>query len=409
MTRIAGSDDANGPTPTTSLLESSKPELSGRSVLEVPEADVVDLRERLRRTRWATSWPELGSGTAWEAGADPAELRRLVGVWVNSYDWRAAEAAINALPWHRADLAGTAVGYLRFDAEGDHTGDALPLVLTHGWPSTVLELVPVARRLAAPSAHGGRAQDAFTVIVPALPGFPFSPQRPSVPPDLPTHELWHQLMTERLGFARYGAHGGDLGAGVSSLLGQTHPEAVVGVHLLAVAGPPSLDEATLTTAERAFRESEGVWFTTEGGYEHQQMTRPLTLAQPLADSPSGLLAWLVEKWRAWSDNDGILSRRFSDEEVLTWTSLYWFTETISTSFRPYYEYAHGMRSAVERVEVPTALAVFPGDLVRPPREWAERSYHLTRYTPMPRGGHFAAHEEPDLLAEDITAFYRDLG
>lgn len=361
------------------------------TVLAVSEADLEDLRARLRRTRWATRWPDQGPGTAWAAGTDPDELRRLVTHWAEGFDWRAVEAEVNALPWHSADLAGTSMRYLRFDAAG--APGALPLVLTHGWPSTVLELVPLARRLADPVTHGGRPEDAFTVIVPALPGFPFSPQRPALPADAPTHELWHQLMT-RLGFVRYGAHGGDLGAGITSRLAQTHPEAVAGAHLLAVGSPPHVDEATLSPAERAFRASEEAWFSAEGAYEHQQMTRPLTLAQPLADSPSGLLAWLVEKWRAWSDNGGVLSRRFSDEEVLTWASLYWFTGAISTSFRPYYEHARGWSAAGQRVEVPTALAVFPHDLVQPPREWAERTHHLTRYTTMPRGGHFAAHEQP---------------
>jgi pimeloyl-ACP methyl ester carboxylesterase len=376
-----------------------------RPVLSVPKQDVDDLRARLERTRWATPWPSQGPGTEWSAGTDPAELRRLVRHWARGYDWRSAEAAINALPWSSAALAGTAVSYLRYDAE---TSGRPPLVLTHGWPSTVLELVPLAQRLAHPSSHGGEPDHAFTVVIPALPGFPLSPQRPHLPPDVLTHELWHMLMTERLGFDRYGAHGGDLGAGVSSLLGQTHPEAVTGIHLLAVSSPPHVDEATLTPEERRHRDDLAAWSAAEGGYQHQQMTRPLTLAQGLSDSPSGLLSWLVEKWRAWSDSGGVLSSRFSDADILTWTSLYWFTGTISTSFRPYYEHHHRMRAPVERVEVPTALAVFPRDLTRPPRGWAERTYHITRYTTMPRGGHFAAHEEPALLAEDIADFFHDL-
>jgi pimeloyl-ACP methyl ester carboxylesterase len=373
--------------------------------LRVPEADVADLRDRLRRTRWAQAWPVSQAAGPWGAGTDAAELRRLTGYWADGYDWRTNEAAINALPSQVASLDGTDVHYLRFDGE---VPGALPIVLTHGWPSSVLELVELARRLAAPSQYGGQASDAFTVIVPSLPGFALSPQRPALPPTLLTHELWHRLMHGELGFARYAAHGGDLGAGITSRLGQAHPGAVAGVHLLAVADPPGYDPASVTAEEQAYLDSVAAWYASDGAYGHQQMTRPVTLAYALADSPAGLLAWLVEKYRAWSDCDGDLSRRFSDDFVLTQASLYWYTNTISTSFRPYYEHAQGMTPPIQRVSVPTAVAVFPKDLTHPPRSWAERGYDLTRYTVMPRGGHFAAHEEPALLAADITEFFRAL-
>jgi pimeloyl-ACP methyl ester carboxylesterase len=367
----------------------------------VSDADVEDLRSRLRGTRWPVAWPS----TRWEAGTDMTELQRLVQYWASDYDWRAQETAINALPHQVADIDGTEVHFLRFD--GEHA-DALPLVVTHGWPSTFLEVVELAQRLAEPSRHGGRVEDAFTVIVPSLPGFGFSPQRPSLPPRMPTHEIWHRLVTEELGFERYAAHGGDLGAGVTTMLGQAHPEAVVGIHLLAVADPVEVDPASVTSDEQAYLDAVATWFSQDGAYEHQQMTRPVTLGYGLSDSPAGLLGWLVEKYRAWTDSDGVLARRFSDDFVLTQASLYWFTNSISTSFRPYYEYAHGMRQTVEAVTVPTALAVFPRDLSQPPRSWAERTYNLTRYIRMPRGGHFAAHEEPQLLGDDITAFFRTL-
>lgn len=368
--------------------------------IAVSDAELTELRTRLEGTRWAEPWPVDG----WEAGTDAAELRRLVAYWAGGYDWRTHEAAINDLPSHLADLDGTPVHYLRFD--GEHP-DALPIVLTHGWPSSVLELTALAERLATPSRYGGSPADSFTVIVPSLPGFAFSPQRPELTDEEQTHHLWHRLMHDELGFHRYAAHGGDLGAGVTSRLAEAHPEALVGIHLLAVAAPAAYDPAALTPQEQAHLESVAAWQTQEGGYQHQQSTRPLTLSQGLADSPAGLLAWLVEKYRAWSDCGGDLSARFSDDFLLTQTSLYWFTGTISTSFRPYYEYAHGLTRRVERVSVPTAVALFPADLSRPPRSWAERTYNITRYTHMPRGGHFAAHEEPDLLAHDITEFFRD--
>jgi pimeloyl-ACP methyl ester carboxylesterase len=371
-------------------------------VLTVSDADLDDLRARLRGTRWAKPWPI----DSWTAGTDSDELHRLVGYWSTAYDWREHEAAINALPSGFADIGDTSIHYLRFDAELD---GALPLLLANGWPSSFLELTGLADRLSAPSRYGGSAENSFTVVIPSLPGFGLSPQRPTLDQAPLTHDIWHRLMHDVLGFERYGVHGSDLGAGDSSLLAQAYPQAVVGVHLLDPAGPQNYDTAGLTEEERAYLAAEKAWFDAEGSYSHQQQTRPLTLAQGLSDSPSGLLAWILEKYRAWSDCDGDPARRFGDDFLLTQASLYWFTNTISTSFRPYYERAHGVHPSVERVEVPTAIAVFPYDLGgRPPREWVERTYNLTRYTTMPRGGHFAAQEEPDLLAADLTAFFSEL-
>ena len=369
------------------------------TVLAVPESDLEDLKYRLRHTRWAKSWPV----EAWEAGTDGDEVRRLVSYWASGYDWRKHEAAINALPSHFADLDGTPVHYLRFDAERD---GAFPLVLTNGWPSTMLELVDLARRLSTPSQYGGDPQDAFTVIVPSLPGFGLSPHRPVTGDTEPTHELWHRLMHDHLGFEKYGAHGADLGAGITIRLGQAHPEALAGIHVLAIADPPSYDPAGVTEEEQSYLDAGKAWHAAEGGYSHEQRTRPLTLAQGLSDSPSGLLAWILEKYRAWSDP----SSQYSDDFLLTQASLYWFTNSITTSFRPYYDSDRGLLPQFERVDVPTAYARFPFDIGgRPPRSWIDRAYHLTRYTEMPRGGHFAPHEEPELLADDITAFFRTLG
>ena len=368
-------------------------------MVTVTETELTELRSRLLHTRWPTPWPVDG----WEAGTDAGELRRLVTYWATDYDWRTHEAAINALPSHLSDIDGTPVHYLRF--EGELPG-ALPIVLTNGWPSSFLELTALAQRLAAPSQHGGQAADAFTVIVPSLPGFGFSPQRPSLAQPPQTHEIWYRLMHDVLGFTRYAAHGGDLGAGTVSRLAEAHPDSLVGVHLTAVASPVAYDTAGVTPQEQEYLDSAAAWSAEEGGYMHQQSTRPLTLSYGLADSPTGLLAWILEKYRAWSDCGGDLSSRFSDDFLLTQASLYWFTQTISTSFRPYYEYAQGLTRRVERVDVPTALALFPADLAHPPRSWAERTYNITRYTRLPRGGHFAAHEEPQLLAHDITEFFR---
>lgn len=370
-------------------------------VISVPDAELNDLRTRLRNTRWPKPWP----GTGWAAGTDTPALHHLTDRWADAYDWREQEKQINGLPWQHADIGGTPVTYLLFPAE---TPDALPLVLTNGWPSSFLELTALARRLATPSGHGSDPHDAFTVVVPVLPGFPLGPARPTVPADLPTHEIWHRLMRDHLGYGRYAAHGGDLGAGTTTRLAAHHPDELAGIHLMALADPAEVDPATITQAEQDYLDQVATWHADEGAYEHQQATRPMSLAPALSDSPVGLLAWIVEKYQAWSDCGGELARRFDDDFLLTQASLYWFTNSIGTSLRPYWEQGRDEVPTPRRVEVPTAVALFPADLAHPPRSWAERTYTVTRYTQMPRGGHFAPHEEPALLAADITEFLRPL-
>lgn len=324
------------------------------------------------------------------------ELRRLVDHWLDGFDWRAAEAEINALPSHSLDIDGQHVHYLRFDASDP---SAPWLLLTNGWPSTFYELVGLARRLSRPSDSVAGGASGFTVIVPSLPGFTFSDQHDASPPRIPTHELWHRLMT-RLGATRFFAHGGDLGAGITSRLAAAHPESVEGIHILSVGMPQTVDESTLTADEKAHLERVAAWQDAEGAYMHQHHTRPMTLAFSLSDSPVGLLSWILEKYRGWSD------RRFSphpveDDFLLTRASLYWFTNTIGTSLRPYYD----AYPPHEYVTVPTARALFPANLQHPPRKWAERTHNLQRYTVFERGGHFAAIEATQDLADDIRTFF----
>ena len=370
-------------------------------LLQASEADLEDLRRRLRMTRWPRTWPV----DPWAAGTDISELKRLVDYWANDYDWPHWQRAINDLPSHFAMIGGHRVHYLQFDGERP---DAIPIILTNGWPSTFFEMVELAQRLAHPSRFGSADQPTFTVIVPSLPGFTFSSPRPTLPADLPTHEIWHQLMTGELGYEKYVAHGGDLGAGTTSRLAAAHPQAVLGVHLLSVGAPTNLDQASLSTEEQQYLDRVAAWTRDEGGYMHQQSTRPLTLAYGLSDSPTGMLAWILDKYKAWSDNHGSLSDSFTDDFLLTQASLYWFTNTIGTSFRPYYEYGRGVSRGLSFVEVPTAVCVFSADIAQPPRVWAERTHHVTQYVHAPRGGHFAPIEVPDLLAEDIRRFINTL-
>ena len=290
----------------------------------------------------------------------------------------------------------------------------MPLVITHGWPSSFFEMYKIIPLLADPASHGGDAADAFDVVAPSLPGFGFS--------DHPTQrgmevlkvaDLWTKLMTENLGYPRFGSQGGDIGAGVTAGLGFSYPENLIGIHVTSMHRPtPYLGPGAeaLSEAEKALLDQRRKWEQAEGGYSHIQGTKPQTLSYGLNDSPAGLAAWIVEKYRTWSDCNGDVESRFTKDELLTTVTIYWVTQTISSSTRMYYENQHPPWNIKlgERIQVPSAMAVFSREISRPPREWGERSYNVRRWTEMPRGGHFAALEEPGLLAEDIRDFFRPL-
>jgi pimeloyl-ACP methyl ester carboxylesterase len=373
--------------------------------IDIPQAVLDDLAERLARIRW----PDEVEDAGWDYGTNRAYLRTLVDYWRDGFDWRAQERALNAWHHYRAEVDGLGIHFIHERGKGPHP---LPLILTHGWPSTFVELLKIIPLLTDPASHGGDPEDAFDVIVPSLPGYGFSDhitRRGS----WNTHGRWAALM-RGLGYERFVAQGGDVGAGVTTALGRFFPEQVIGIHLNSdLAWPsPMPDAADLSAAEQEYLARCQRWEKEEGGYSHQQQTRPQTLAYGLNDSPAGLAAWIVEKYRAWSDCQGDLERRFSKDELLTNITLYWATQSISSSMRGYYQGGQNTASSQprSRVEVPTGVAIFPGEyLVGPvPREWAERSYNIQHWTEMPHGGHFAALEEPDLLARDIRAFFRTL-
>lgn len=346
------------------------------------------------------------AGSNWRAGVPLCYLRELCNYWADEFDWRFHEAMINKLPHFKASIEGIEIHYLHVRGRGL---DPFPLVLTHGWPSSFFEFSRLIPLLTDPMAHGADAGDAFDVVVPALPGYPFSePQRESgVFARLPS--LWRELMCDVLGYRWFGAHGGDIGAVVSASIGREFPEDVVGIHVLAVFGALEPDDSSITQAERNFLERRSAWALEEGGYSHQQQTRPQTLAYGLSDSPAGLAAWMIEKYRAWSGCDWESGDGPTFDELLVTPTLYWASNSIATSFLPYLEARDILRPRDwGPVTVPVAVALFPADLPVPPREFAERSYNIQRWTAMPRGGHFAAFEEPLLLAEDLREFFRPL-
>ncbi|MGW0965102.1 epoxide hydrolase family protein [Streptomyces sp. NPDC002516] len=366
-------------------------------------AALDDLRSRLRATRW----PDAPEDAGWSLGTDLGYLRELVAHWADGFDWPAREAELARLPRYRVRLNGLGIHYVHARAVAS-AGPVLPLVLSHGWPDSFWRYTKVIPLLTDPGAHGGDPADAFDVIVPDMPGYGYS-DRPAGPPldSIAVAGLWAGLM-DVLGYERFGAAGGDIGSHVSRYLALDHPDRVVAVHRMD-GGLPVFggDPADLTPEERAWREAAAAWGATEGAYAAMHRTKPQTAAVGLNDSPAALAAWIVEKLRAWSDCDGDVERAFTKDEILTNVTLYWLTGTIGSSMRMYR--ANGAippAQLARRVEVPSGFSLFPGDLVRPPRAWLERTTNLAYVSEPPRGGHFAPFEEPGLYAEELRAFFR---
>jgi pimeloyl-ACP methyl ester carboxylesterase len=364
-----------------------------------------DLQERIRKTRW----PDQAPSAPWEQGTDLEYLRQLLEYWAGEFDWQTQERELNAAAQFRAELDGV---HIHFVHERARQGHSVPLILTHGWPSTFVELLPLVPFLTDPHAHGIEGP-AFDVVIPSLPGYGFSerPRRTGVNYQY-VAGLWHRLM-RGLGYERYGAQGGDFGAGITTFIALNDPKPMIGVHLsnLEIAPYTGPGSRPLSAAERTYRERNEAFWQEEYGYKAIQSTKPQTLGYALNDSPAGLAAWILEKWRSWADSRGNLDERISRDFLLTTVTLYWVTQTITSSMRDYFDNDNKrFRITLGQqafVDVPTGIAVFANNFVdegTPPREWAERLYNVRRWTPMPRGGHFVAVEEPELLARDIAAF-----
>ena len=373
--------------------------------IHVPDEAVADLKRHLARTRW----PGEVAGSGWQYGTNLDYMRELVAYWGDRFDWRAQEAMLNGFAQFTAPVSGLRVHFIHERGRGP---SPLPLLLTHGWPSSTWEMHKVIRPLADPAAHGGDATDAFDVIVPSLVGYGFT-QVPTEPWDANRiADAWAELM-QQLGYARFGVQGGDWGATVSTQIARRHPERTLGLHLNMLALRPRGEAAAARTPEEeAYLRRGAEWGQDESGYSAIQGSRPQTLAYGLADSPAGLAAWIVEKFRAWSDCDGDVERVFSRDELLTNVSIYWFTNTINSANRLYYEARHrppASGRAPSPVTVPTAFAGFPRGTTTMPRSYAERAYpNIVRWTEFPSGGHFPNLERPQQQIDDIRAFFRPL-
>jgi pimeloyl-ACP methyl ester carboxylesterase len=374
--------------------------------IAIPDDELLDLRERLRRTRW----PDAETVEDWSQGVPRAYMQELCRYWADEYDWRKTETRLNAHPQFRTEIDGLGIHFLH--VRSPHA-DALPLVVTHGWPGSVVEFLKVIGPLTDPLAHGGDAADAFHVVCPSLPGYGFSdkPTRPGWGLER-IAAAWIELMA-RLGYKRYGAQGSDWGTSISAAIGQRDAERVVGIHLTPPLAPP--DPATLddlTERERsalASLEHSADW---DSGYSHEQATRPQTIGYALVDSPAALCAWIIEKFWAWTDCDGHPENVLTRDELLDNLMLHWLPGTGASSARLYWESLRQVNEwisgrADDIVAVPTGCSIFPRELQRPSRRWAEKRFRDIRYWSEPeRGGHFAAFEQPQLFVNELRAFLR---
>ena len=372
----------------------------------VPDSELFDLRERLARTRF----PDSAPGAPWLYGTSVDYLRSLVDYWRGPFDWRAQEACLNAFPQFKLRRLDYDLHFLHVSGKGP---EPIPLLLMHGWPGSVFEFMDLIPRLTDPVRFGGDPADAFTVVAPSLPGYGLSfrhgQKRFGVEE---MADCLAELMTDALGYERFAVQGGDWGAITAARMGYAHADKLIGIHvnLLAVRREPDRI-GNSTPEERDFRHQLNHWLREEIGYQWIQGTRPQTLSFGLTDSPAGLAAWIVEKFRAWSDCGGDVESVFTRDQMLADISFYWFTGAIGSSLYPYYFRLHRpwMIPDGASVTAPTGYAEFPREILRPPRSLAETMFtNIRRWTVMQKGGHFAAMEQPDALAEEVRAFYRPL-
>ncbi len=366
---------------------------------------LADLKDRLARTRW----PDEPPIEPWSTGTSVSYLKALVEYWRDGFDWRAQEAKFNAFRQFKVPVSGIDLHFIHEQGKGPKP---MPLLLSHGWPGSVFEFYKLIPMLTDPARFGADTNDAFTVIAPSLPGytFSFSPGQKRFGIE-EIAEIFAELMSDVLGYSSFGAQGGDWGAFVASRLGHSYPERVIGIHLnlLAVRRDAKMPENP-TEEEARFIQALNHWLKEETGYQWIQGTKPQTLAFGLTDSPAGLAAWIVEKFRSWTDCGGNPENALTKDEMLTNSMLYWVTGAIGSSFWPYYARMHGPWPIPEAgVRVPTGYVEFPKEILRPPRSVAERMYtDIRRWTVASRGGHFAALEQPEFLAHEIREFFRPL-
>jgi pimeloyl-ACP methyl ester carboxylesterase len=373
--------------------------------IHVSEDVVADLRARLERTRFT----QASDTEFWAAGTDPDYLRELVAYWADGFDWRRAERALNAYPHYVADVAGRRVHFVHLRGQvPEGSSPALPLIMTHGWPSSFVEMLRVAERLADSVSAGAELADAFDVVIPSLPGFLYSdlPREPFTRRGVAT--IWHELMTRVLQYPRFGAFGGDIGGGITQWLGALYPDDVIGVHITSAVVTSDFTDQPPTAEEQAYLDTRDNYDINDQGYSEIMSTRPDTIAAALADSPAGLLAWIIDKYRDWSDCGGDLETRWDKDTLLTVATLYWATGSVGSSFQQYYNYE--LNEPVPQISVPAAVTLsHEPAYANYPKGLAERVFADLRHWSTPgRGGHFMAHEEPGQVAAELRTFFGPL-
>lgn len=379
--------------------------------IDIPDSSLIDLQDRLNRTRW----PDELNNSGWEYGTNLAYLRELTQYWQRDYDWRTNERRLNEWPHYKVTIDDHEIHFIHIRSNTPH---ALPIILTHGWPDSFLRFEKLIPLLTTPEVFGGNASDAFDVVIPSLPGFAFSAPADSPGSLFNIHNLWAKLMTDVLGYDKFVAHGGDWGSIITEHLARSHSRHVVAIHLTDVPFLHTFQKPDdLSDAEKKFLEESEQNQMKEIAYAMIQGTRPHTLAAGLNDSPVGLAAWILDLFYSMSDCDGHIETRFTKDQLLTNISLYWHTQTVPSSFAPYYDvlHANALTWIGEKVkewtgssDVPAGFAIFAKDTSHIPREWAARFFNVQRWTTLPHGGHFAALEEPKALANELIAFFKAL-
>lgn len=384
--------------------------------ISIPEAAITDLHHRLSATRW----PDMETVADRSQGVKLAQIQGLVKYWDKNYDWRKAEAKLNALPQFVTKIDGLDIHFIHVKSKNPK---ALPIIITHGWPGSVFELIKIIGPLTNPEAYGGRAEDAFDVVIPSMPGYGFSekPKGTGWGPER-IGNAWDQLMT-RLGYTHYVAQGGDWGSVVADAMARQHYAGLIGIHVNMPATVPAdvakalkngdPAPAGLSAKELAAFNSLNNLYTKGGGYAALMVTRPQTLGYGLSDSPSGLASFFLDKFNDWTYSGGNAEKVLTKDEMLDDISLYWFTNTAASSAQLYWENNNNNFNAVEQrtaeISIPVAVTVFPGEIYQAPRSWTERSYHhLIYFNEANNGGHFAQWEQPQLFSEELRAAFKSL-
>lgn len=414
LTAIAATlNQVSGPSTMDTLIDIDDNQLAnnGSSItpfeIVVPDAAINDLKIRLQNTRL----PDQISETTWDYGTDKAYLTELIDYWENEFNWREQERTLNQFDHFKTEIDEIEMHFIHQRSEHP---DAIPLMIVHGWPGSISEFSKIIDPLVDPVAYGGSASDAFHVITPSLPGFGFSsaPTQPGYSPEKIAHIL--AALMEKIGYQRYAIAGGDWGAIINRYLAFNYPDRLIGLHSnMMLAGPPTDREqrADVTQAEETARAARGAYMQNERAYQQIQGSKPQTLGYGLNDSPAGLAAWIVEKFHGWTDMPqgatGYLDNHFTKDELLTNIAIYWFTGTITSSTRIYYENSKApIEIPLGYINVPTGAAIFPAEIFVTPRAWAEAAYDLRHWSVMSEGGHFAALEKPDLYLNDLQIFFR---